>query len=66
MIGACCVRSCGDMNAIDQSDEIRYACGHHVHKGKSAPITLHDAWPSANIGKPAQEGHTSEQTSCDT
>ena len=49
---------CGDMNAINQTDEIRYACGHHAHKGHSAPLALHDAWPSANIGRPEEEGHT--------
>jgi endonuclease/exonuclease/phosphatase family metal-dependent hydrolase len=53
---------CGDMNAVEQSDEIRYACGYHAHKGKSAPLALNDAWPSsAHISTPgAHEGHTSE------
>lgn len=53
---------CGDMNAIDQTDEIRYACGHHVHNGKSAPLALHDAWPSINYSTPPQQGHTSKST----
>jgi endonuclease/exonuclease/phosphatase family metal-dependent hydrolase len=49
---------CGDMNAVAQSDEIRFACGHHVHRGRSAPLALHDAWPSANCARPEHEGHT--------
>ena len=50
--------SISSKTAIDQTDEIRYACGHHAHKGHSAPLALHDAWPSANIGRPEEEGHT--------
>ena len=55
---------CGDMNAVEQADEIRYASGLHAHNGKSAPLALHDAWPSAHVSTPPQQGHTSELTAC--
>jgi endonuclease/exonuclease/phosphatase family metal-dependent hydrolase len=49
---------CGDMNATDQSDEMRYACGLHAINGRTAPLQLSDAWLSANPNAPASGGHT--------
>jgi endonuclease/exonuclease/phosphatase family metal-dependent hydrolase len=49
---------CGDMNAVGQSDEIRYACGHHAINGRTAPLQLHDAWASANPAGPEDTGWT--------
>ena len=55
---------CGDLNATEHSDEIRYVKGDHAaitspgDMPASSPLAMVDAWPSVNPGAPPIEGHT--------
>jgi endonuclease/exonuclease/phosphatase family metal-dependent hydrolase len=55
---------CGDLNATEHSDEIRYVKGDHAavtstaEMPSSSPLAMVDTWQSANAGTAPIEGHT--------